>query len=320
MDESTRPPKLLDQVRIALRRTNRSRRTEEAYVGWVERYVRFSGMRHPRELGAADIERFLTHLAVVRKVAPATQNQALSALLYLYRTVLGIELPWLDGIERARRPHRLPTVLSRPEVGLLLRHLEHPVDIVARLLYGSGLRLLECLQLRVKDLDFERPSLTVRQGKGNRDRQTLFPEPLHTPMRRHLATVRAQHEQDLDAGAGYVALPGALARKLRGAEREWAWQWVFPATRTHIDRETGRTRRHHLHETVIQRDIAFAVRRAGLLRRATPHTLRHSFATHLLEDGYDIRTIQTLLGHKDVRTTMIYTHLLGRGPLGVRSP
>lgn len=307
-------------ARAVMRREHKSRRTEEAYCGWIVRFVSFSGMRHPRELGAADVERFLNDLAVNRRVAAATQNQALSALLYLYRRVLDVELPWLEGIERARRPRRLPTVLSRREVGALLRQFSHPVDLVAQLLYGSGLRLLECLRLRAKDLDFDRCVLTVRQGKGDRDRQTLLPEPLHGVLRRHLEVVRRQWTRDLDHGAGYVELPNALAAKLRGAQRSWPWQWVFPATRTYVDPASGFARRHHLHETVVQRDFGAATRAAGIPKRVTPHTLRHSFATHLLETGYDIRTIQTLLGHKDVRTTMIYTHLLGRGPLGVKSP
>lgn len=303
-----------------MRREHKSRRTEEAYCGWIVRFVLFSGMRHPSEMGAPEVERFLNHLAVHQRVAAATQNQALSALLYLYRRVLGVDLPWLEGIERARRPRRLPTVLSRREVGALLRQFSHPVDLVAQILYGSGLRLLECMQLRVKDLDFDRCVLVVRQGKGNRDRQTLLPEPLHDVLRRHLDAVRGQWQSDLDRGAGYVELPNALAVKLRGAQRSWPWQWLFPATRTYVDRATGRTRRHHLHETLVQREFGSAARAAGIHKRVTPHTLRHSFATHLLESGYDIRTIQTLLGHKDVRTTMVYTHLIGRGPLGVKSP
>ncbi|MFN3241508.1 MAG: integron integrase [Planctomycetota bacterium] len=313
-------PRLLEQARIAMRREHKSVRTERAYCDWIERFIRFSSMRHPRELGAPDVERFLNHLAVTMEVAAATQNQALSALLYLYRRVLRIELPWLDGLERARRPKRLPTVLARPEVRTLLGRLAHPSDLIGRLLYGSGLRLLEALRLRVKDLDWHRKVLVVRQGKGDKDRQTLLPDPVHEPLRRHLTFVRLQWERDLDRGAGHVELPNALATKLRGADRSWPWQWVFPATRTYQHQGSGQLRRHHLHETVVQRDFTRATREAGLTKRVTPHTLRHSFATHLLEDGYDIRTIQTLLGHKDVRTTMIYTHILGRGPLGVRSP
>ena len=310
----------MDVMRTRLRCQHRSRRTEQAYCDWVYRFLRFHSFRHPREMGQVEVQAFLNHLAVDRHVTAATQNQALSAILYLYKQVLEIDLPWLQGLIRAHKPVRLPTVLSRPEVRSLLSILEHPTDLVARLLYGSGLRLLEAMTLRIKDLDFDRPALTVRQAKGDRDRQTLLPPPLHEPLRRHLEAVRHQFEHDKQQGAGFVELPNALATKLRGADREWPWQWVFPATRTYLHRPTGKVRRHHLHETVVQRDVKQAVRLAGLSKRATPHTLRHSFATHLLEDGYDIRTIQLLLGHRDVRTTMIYTHVLGRGPLGVRSP
>ncbi|MEZ6037409.1 MAG: integron integrase [Planctomycetota bacterium] len=310
----------MDVVRERLRREHKSRRTEEAYCGWIERFIRFSGMRHPRDLGGEEVERFLNHLANQGRVAAATQSQALCALLFLYRKVLGVDLPWLDGLERVRRPRRLPSVMSRAEVRLLLQQMPPLTGLIARLLYGAGLRLLEGLQLRIKDLDFDRSCITVRQGKGDRDRQALLPTQLHAPLRRQVELVRAQHEADLRAGAGFVELPGALATKLRTADREWPWQWVFPATRTYLHPESGKVRRHHLHESVVQRDVTAAARLAGLPKRVTPHTLRHSFATHLLEDGYDIRTIQTLLGHRDVRTTMIYTHLVARGPMGVKSP
>ncbi len=307
-------------MRTKLRVQHRSLRTEQAYCAWVERFLRFHSLRHPREMGAPEVQAFLNQLAVDRHVAASTQNQALSAILYLYKQVLEIEMPWLENLVHARKSVRLPVVLSRAEVRALLPCLHHPSDLVARLLYGSGLRLLECLSLRIKDIDFDRAAIVVRQGKGNRDRQTVLPVPIQEPLRRHLEAVRRQHQSDITSGAGYVALPNALTEKLRGADRDWPWQWVFPATRTYVHAPTGKIRRHHLHETVIQRDIKQAVRDAGLSKRATPHTLRHSFATHLLEDGYDIRTIQSLLGHRDVRTTMIYTHVLGRGALGVRSP
>jgi len=314
------PLRLLDVARRTLRTEHYSPRTEESYLGWIVRYIRFHGRQHPRDLSAKDVEHFLSHLANEAHVAAATQNQALAALLFLYGKVLGTALPWLDNLVRVQRPARLPTVLDRTEVAALLHQLPPLTNLVSSLLYGSGLRLLECLQLRIKDLDFARATLTVREGKGDRDRQTLLPAPLHSRLRRHLERVHRQHTADLAAGAGYVALPHALARKYVNADREWLWQWVFPATRTYIHAETGKVRRHHLHETVVQKDMHIAVRLARLTKLATPHTLRHSFATHLLEDGYDIRTIQKLLGHRDVRTTMIYTHVLGRGPQGVRSP
>jgi len=312
--------KLLDDVHDAIRVRHYSRRTERAYVGWIRRYVRFHGLRHPAEMGADEVTAFLSDLAVNRRVGASTQNQALSALLFLYKHVLEVDLPWLDGVVRAKRPQRLPAVLTRAEVQELLAQLRGPAWLVASLLYGSGLRLLECLQLRVQDVDPVRSELTVRDGKGAKDRITLLPEILDGPMKEQLEHARTVHRKDLAAGGGAVALPGALARKYQSADREWSWQWVFPATRTYVDRVTGRRMRHHLHESVVQREVRSAVVRAGLTRRASCHTLRHSFATHLLEAGYDIRTIQELLGHKDVSTTMIYTHVLNRGGRGVRSP
>lgn len=315
-----RPPKLLRQLRIALRVRHYSPRTEEAYVGWVRRYITFHGKRHPRELTLSAVESFLSHLAVRRGVGAGTQGQALAALSFLYREVLGEPLSGLSGIARAKRPHRLPVVLARDEVQAVLSHLDGPAKLVCLLLYGAGLRLLEALTLRVKDLDFARGELTVRSGKGAKDRVTMLPRATFAPLRDHLVEVKRVHDEDLAAGHGSVALPGGLERKYPSACREWGWQWVFPATRHYMDSRTGETRRHHLHETVIQRAVKRALLRAGLTKRASCHTFRHSFATHLLEDGYDIRTVQELLGHRDVSTTMIYTHVLNCGPRSVRSP
>ena len=312
--------KLLGRVRAALRLRHYSRRTEEAYVGWVRRFVRHCGMRHPSELGAAEVRGFLTVLATERVVAAATQNQAASALGFLYREVLGQPLGELGDVVRAKEPGRLPVVLSKDEVSRVIGRLSGAPKLVAMLLYGSGLRLLEGLRLRVKDIDFSRREVVVRGGKGDRDRVTMLPQLVRDPLVEHLRQVERWYRQDLAIGGGGVELPGALGRKLPGAEREWAWQWVFPAGRRHRDATTGECRRHHVHETVVQRAMKEAVREAGIPRRATCHTLRHSFATHLLEAGYDIRTVQELLGHRDVRTTMIYTHVLNRGGLGVRSP
>jgi integron integrase len=277
-------------------------------------------MRHPKEMGATEVAAFLSHLAVRGKVSASTQNQALSALLFLYRHVVGIELEWVDGVLRAKRPVRLPIVLTRGEVAAVLRRMRGVDRIMASLLYGSGLRLLECAHLRVKDVDLTRREITVRDGKGRKDRVTMLPAAIAKPLGAHLEKVKQQHEADLRKGLGSVELPDALERKYPKAPWEWAWQWVFPATRLYTDMKTGRRRRHHLHESVLQRAVREAVLRSGIPKRATCHTLRHSFATHLLEDGYDIRTIQELLGHSDVATTMIYTHVLNRGGRGVRSP
>jgi integron integrase len=313
-------PRLLDRVREALRIRHYSRRTEEAYVVWIRRYILFHNKQHPIEMGAPEVTRFLTSLAVDGKVAGSTQNQALSALLFLYRQVLDIDLPWLDDVVRAKRPQRLPVVLARQEVQALLQPLKGVPRLMAYLLYGSGLRLLECCRLRVQDVDFAGNQIVVRTGKGDKDRVTVLPAAVRAALARHLDATREQHQRDLLRGAGWVELPTALMRKYPNAGREWVWQWVFPATRLYTDRATGQRRRHHLHETVLQRVVKGAVRRAGIPKRATPHTLRHSFATHMLEDGYDIRTVQELLGHRDVTTTQIYTHILNRGPAGVRSP
>jgi len=314
-------PRLLDRVRAALRARHYSRRTEEAYVAWIKRYIFFfHAKRHPAEMGAEEVTRFLSSLAVDGQVAASTQNQALSALLFLYRDVLEVNLPWLDGIVRAKRPQRLPVVLTRDEVRAVLQRLEGVPRLMACLLYGAGLQVLECCRLRAQDVDFDANQLVVRGGKGDKDRVTMLPAVAKADLAPHLEMVRVQHHDDLAVGAGWVELPTALLRKYPNAGREWAWQWIFPATRIYRDRVTGQRRRHHLHETVLQRAVKDAVRRAGLAKRASPHTLRHSFATHLLEDGHDIRTVQELLGHRDVSTTMIYTHVLNRGPAAVRSP
>jgi len=312
--------RLLDRVRVEIRRRNLSPRTEEAYVAWVRRYILFHEKRHPADMGEAEIARFLSGLATQGRVSASTQNQALSALLFLYQEVLGGRLDWMKGIVRAKRPERLPVVLTRAEVRAILDRLQGDCWLMASLLYGAGLRLMECARLRVKDIDFSRNEITVRDGKGGKDRVTLLPARLRDPLAAHLDRVRRTHQADLAHGAGHVELPGALARKYPNAGREWAWQWVFPATRFYRDPATGHRRRHHLHESVLQRTVKDAVRQAGLTKPATCHTLRHSFATHLLEGGYDIRTIQELLGHSDVSTTMIYTHVLNRGGRGVRSP
>jgi integron integrase len=314
------PPKLLDRVRGALQTRHYSRRTEKTYVAWIRRYILFHGKRHPAEMGAPEMTRFLSWLAVDGKVAASTQNQALSALLFLYQEVLDLDVPWLDDVVRAKRPQRLPVVLTRDEVRAMLPRLEGVPRLMAYLLYGAGLRVLECCRLRVQDIDFGANQIVVRSGKGDKDRVTVLPSTVKTALARHLASMRDQHQADLRDGAGWVELPTALMRKYPNAGREWVWQWIFPATRFYTDRATRQRRRHHLHESVLQRVVKSAVRRAGTAKRATPHTLRHSFATHLLEDGADIRTVQELLGHRDVTTTQIYTHVLNRGPAGVRSP
>jgi integron integrase len=312
--------RLLDRVRTVLHARRYSSRTEDAYVAWIRRFILFHRKRHPAEMGVPEVERFLAHLAVSRRVSAATQNQALSALLFLYAAVLERPLGALDGLVRAHRPPRLPVVLAREEVAAVLGHLRGTPWLMASLLYGCGLRLLECARLRVKDVALAHGELLVRDGKGRKDRITMLPARLRGPLEAHLQRTRLQHAADLREGAGAVALPDALRLKYPNATREWAWQWVFPATRTYLDRETGERRRHHLHESVLQRAFKDAARTAGLTKPASCHTLRHSFATHLLEAGYDIRTIQELLGHRDVATTMIYTHVLNRGGRGVRSP
>ncbi|HZI28198.1 MAG TPA: integron integrase [Gemmatimonadaceae bacterium] len=312
--------KLLTKARRLMRARHFSPRTVQSYVSWIRRYARYHGLRHPRELGTDEVVAYLTHLANERSVSRSTQAQAMSALLFLYREVLGLPLDDVRSVVRARVPGRLPVVLSRVEVRRVLAELKGDVYVIAMLLYGAGLRVGECLALRVKDIDFDRRELTVRRGKGAKDRVTMVPAATRELLKAKLDRVKRQHERDLASGGGEVELPEALAVKAPGWARDLAWQWVFPATRRYVDPSTGRRRRHHLHETVVQRAFRQAVLASGVTKRASCHTLRHSFATHLLEDGYDIRTVQELLGHSDVSTTMIYTHVLNRGGLGVRSP
>lgn len=313
-------PKLLAQVRQQIRLRNYSIRTEAVYAEWVKRYIRFHRYRHPAEMGAAEIEAFLSHLAVGRNVSGSTQNQALAALLFLYKQVLGVNLPWLDDIVRAKKPKHLPVVLTRDEVARVLDELSGVQWLVANLLYGAGLRLLEALRLRVKDIDFARGELLVRDGKGQKDRVTMLPQRLILPLQEHLQKVAVLHRADLAEGFGRANLPFALARKYPNAAAEWGWQFVFPSGNRSQDPRSQGIFRHHVHEKTIQRAVREAVRRTGLIKPATPHTFRHSFATHLLEAGQDIRTVQELLGHADVKTTQIYTHVLNRGALGVLSP
>jgi len=315
-----RPPKLLDRLSQALRARRYSRRTETAYRHWVKRFVFFHRLRHPDTMSSAEVNAFLTHLAVGENVSASTQNQALSALLFLYRHVLARELGDLGDLVRARRPRRLPVVLSREEVSRVLGLLEGTSSLVASLLYGAGLRLLECLRLRVKDLDIEANQITVLDGKGAKDRVTMLPQVVKPALRQHLERVRHLHERDLAEGFGAVVLPDALARKYPNAPKEWHWQFAIPQAKRWMNPSTGAQGRHHLDPSLVQRAFARAVRAAGLSKHASCHSLRHSFATHLLEDGYDIRTVQELLGHKDVKTTMIYTHVLNRGGHGVQSP
>lgn len=320
-DTSPDSPRLLDRVRARLRVKHYSMRTETAYLGWVKRYIYFHGKRHPAEMGRSELEAFLSSLAVERNVSAATQNQALSALLFLYREVLEIELPWLDNVTRAKKPARLPTVLTREETVALLDGIdEGEIKLIVRLLYGSGLRLLEGLRLRVKDVDLSRRELIVRDGKGGKDRVTMIATQLVEPLRLRIAGRKQLHDEDLAVGRGNVWLPDALALKYPAASRAFGWQYVFPAAGHSRDPRSGVIRRHHVDEKRVQRAVKAAAARAGIVKPVSPHTLRHSFATHLLEAGYDIRTVQELLGHSDVSTTMIYTHVLNRGGRGVASP
>ncbi len=314
------PTRLLDRLREAIRLRHYSIRTEDTYVDWVRRFILFHEKRHPQELGASEVAAFLTHLAVDRSVSPSTQNQAKSALLFLYRVVLEVQLPWLDEIVAAKDQRRLPVVLTPSEVRALLHELSGTMGLVASLLYGTGMRLLECLRLRIKDVGFERREILVRKGKGGKDRVTVLPENLILPLQQQMAHAKALHDRDLAGGFGEVWLPDALAVKFPRAPRAWGWQWVFPSAVKSVDPRTGVLRRHHLNEASVQKAVAGAARRAKIVKPCSPHVLRHSFATHLLQSGYDIRTVQELLGHSDVSTMMIYTHVLNRGGRGVRSP
>ena len=317
---ATSKPKLLDQIRLFMRARRYSLRTEQAYLDWIRRFILFNGKRHPRELGEQEITGFLTNLAAQHHVAASTQNQALSALLFLYQQFFERKLGRLDAALRATRPPRVPVVLTRAEVRALLAHVAPPYRLIADLIYGSGLRLLEALRLRVKDIDFGYSRIIVRDGKGMKDRVTMLPGRLRQPLREHLDHVRAMHERDRVLGFGSVYLPDALERKYPNAARSWIWQYVFPAAKRSVDPVSGQVRRHHVLEKPLQNAIKNAVHAAGIEKSASCHTLRHSFATHLLENGYDIRTVQELLGHKNVSTTMIYTHVLNKPGIGVKSP
>lgn len=313
-------PKLLEQVAARLRTKHYSIRTERAYVDWIKRFILFHDKRHPRDMGAPEVEAFLTNLAVERSVSASTQNQAKSALLFLYKEVLEADLAWLSNITQAKVPKRLPVVLTREETQAVLVRLDGSVGLIAGLLYGGGLRLMECLRLRVKDVDFARKEIVVREGKGFKDRVTMLPDVLVAPLKQHLERVRALHREDLSKGYGAVYMPYALDKKYPNAGKEWGWQYVFPARSLSVDPHSNVVRRHHADEKSVQRAMKKAVADAGIVKLATPHTLRHSFATHLLQSGYDIRTVQELLGHSDVSTTMIYTHVLNKGGRGVASP
>ncbi len=314
------PPKLLDRLREALRSRHYSRRTEQTYCHWVKRFIYFHNLRHPAQMAEPEINAYLTHLAVKEKVSASTQNQALSALLFLYRHVLDRPIGDLGEVIRARKPRHIPVVMTREEVKAVLMNLTGDKWLMASLMYGAGLRLMECLRLRVQDLDFARNEILIRDGKGAKDRITMLPESLKTPLQDHLKKVKALHDRDLADGWGRVQMPTALDRKYPNAPEDWRWQWVFPQENRWMNHQTQEQGRHHVDESLVQKAVRSAVSKAGLTKRATFHTFRHSFATHLLEGGYDIRTVQELLGHNDVKTTMIYTHVLNRGPAGVRSP
>jgi integron integrase len=317
---SPQQPRLLDRVRDRLRVKHYSYRTEQSYIHWIKRFILFHGKRHPADMGAAEVEAFLSHLATDREVAAGTQNQAKHAVLFLYKEVLGIDLPWLSGITSAKASRRLPVVLTQAETARLLSRTSGLPGLIVQMLYGTGMRLMEALRLRVKDVDMQRRQIVIRGGKGDKDRVTMLPEALVAPLQARLAERRKMHDVDLAKGLADVELPTAIARKYPGAGREWGWQYIFAAADYSIDPRTGVIRRHHIHEKTIQRHVREAARAAGIAKPAHPHCLRHSFATHLLEAGYDIRTVQELLGHADVSTTMIYTHVLNRGGRGVVSP
>lgn len=317
---SNSAPKLLDQVRGKIRLKHYSIRTEQAYLDWIKRFILHFDKQHPKNLGAVEVEQFLTHLAVAGRVSASTQNQAKSALLFLYREVLELELPWLDNVTQAKAPKRLPVVLTREEVHAVLSRLKGTHWLIASLLYGTGMRILECLRLRIKDIDFSRKEILIRDGKGFKDRVTMLPLALLNPLREHLKNVNILHKQDLSSGYCNVYMPQALDKKYPSASAEWMWQYAFPTKDLSVDPRSDVIRRHHVREQTVQRAIKQAVRDANLTKPATPHTLRHSFATHLLEGGYDIRTVQELLGHSNVETTMIYTHVLNKGGKGVKSP
>jgi len=313
-------PRLLDRVRREIRVRHYSIRTESSYVDWIKRFIIFNDKRHPSDLGAAEVTAFLTYLAVERSVAPSTQAQAKSAILFLYRVVLNTALPWLDEVVAASNPRRLPVVLTVPEVRSVLEQMNGGVGLVCALLYGTGMRLIEGLRLRVKDVEFSRREILVRDGKGGKDRATVLPENLIAPLQEQIAKSRALHQRDLSEGFGSVWLPNALDAKYPGAPKQWGWQWVFPSVTRSADPRSGNIHRHHFNEASVQKAMSLAAKRAGIVKPCSPHILRHSFATHLLQSGYDIRTVQELLGHSDVSTTMIYTHVLNRGGRGIRSP
>ncbi len=313
-------PRLLEQVRYAIRTKHYSLRTEEAYVEWIKRFIFFHNKRHPNEMSAAEINQYISNLAVNRNVAASTQNQALCAIMFLYKEVLNKDVGDLGNIIWAKKPKKLPVVFTREEVKTVLNHLSGDKWLMAQLLYGSGLRLIECLRLRVKDIDFGYKQIVVRNGKGDKDRITMLPEKIVMPLHEHIQRIKEQHEMDLKNGYGSVFLPYALERKYPNANKQFHWQYVFPASRISVDPRSGLKRRHHLHESVLQRVVKVVIQKAGITKHASCHTFRHSFATHLLEAGYDIRTVQELLGHNDVSTTMIYTHVLNKNQLGVQSP
>lgn len=317
---SSHQPRLLDQVRGVIRLKHYSIRTEQSYLGWIRRYILFHKKRHPREMGGEEVTQFLTDLAVHGNVTASTQNQALNAILFLYKEVLKVELPWMDGIHRAKKPSRLPVVFTRAEVKRLLAQLDGTLWLMASLIYGTGMRLMECVRLRVKDVDFHYKQIVIRDAKGQKDRVTMLPESLIEPLRNHLVRVKERYDQDLREGYGRVYLPHALDRKYPNAGREWGWQYVFPARSRSCDPRTKIIRRYHYAEDALQRALKNAIRNAGIIKPGTTHVLRHSFATHLLEDGYDIRTVQDLLGHQGLNTTMIYTHVLQKGGRAARSP